>query len=223
MDLKNKAAIVTGASRGIGRSITRALLDKGATVAGWSRSEPEDFAHKNFHYIKADLTQQDSVEQAYRQTANALGEHISILINNAGAGYRGDLEEMPPEKWRYLFDLNVHGIFYVSRLVIPPMKTRQEGHIINISSGAGTNGIAGMSCYSATKHAVVGISRSLHQELRNFGIKVTCLSPGSVDTGFSDSEKNKLKPDELAKSAVHILECSQNFHYTDVQVRPLQP
>lgn len=223
MDLKNKAAIVTGASRGIGRSITRALLDKGATVAGWSRSEPEDFSHKNFHYIKADLTQQDSVQQAYQQTADALGEHISILINNAGVGYKGDLDEMPPDKWRYLFDLNVHGIFYVSRLVIPQMKTRQEGHIINISSGAGTNGIAGMSCYSATKHAVVGISRSLHQELRDSGIKVTCLSPGSVDTGFSDSEKNKLQPDDLAQSALHIIECPQNFHYTDVQVRPLQP
>ncbi|HLR31426.1 MAG TPA: SDR family NAD(P)-dependent oxidoreductase, partial [Fodinibius sp.] len=75
----------------------------------------------------------------------------------------------------------------------------------------------------ATKHAVVGISRSLHQELRDDGIKVTCLSPGSVDTGFSDSEKNKLMPDDLAKSAVHILQCPQNFHYTDVQIRPLQP
>jgi short-subunit dehydrogenase len=152
-----------------------------------------------------------------------LGVDIQILINNAGVGYKGDLDEMSPEKWRYLFDLNVHGIFYVSRLVIPQMKAHEEGHIINISSGAGTNGIAGMSCYSATKHAVVGLSRSLHQELRDFGIKVTCLSPGSVDTGFSDSRKNKLQPGDLAQSAVHILECPQNFHYTDVQVRPLQP
>ncbi|MCW9705657.1 SDR family oxidoreductase [Fodinibius salsisoli] len=223
MDLSNKTAIVTGASRGIGRSITQALLDEGVTVAGWSRSKPENLGHNHFHYIEADLTQQQSVEKAFEKTTNAVGDDISILINNAGVGYKGDLHAMPPEKWRYLFDLNVHGIFYVSRLVIPQMKDRQEGHIINISSGAGTNGIAGMSCYSATKHAVVGLTRSLHQELRDDGIKVTCLSPGSVDTGFSDSQKNKLQPDELAQSAVHILECSQNFHYTDVQVRPLQP
>lgn len=223
MYLQNKTAIVTGASRGIGRSISEALLEKGVRVAGWSRTEPESLDHGHFHYIKADLTQQQSVEKAFERTKDVLGDEIHILINNAGVGYKGNLDEMPPEKWRYLFDLNVHGIFYVSRLVIPQMKARQEGHIINISSGAGTNGIAGMSCYSATKHAVVGLSRSLHQELRDDGIKVTCLSPGSVDTGFSDSEKNKLQPDELAQSIVHILQCSQNFHYTDVQVRPLQP
>lgn len=223
MDLENKTALVTGASRGIGLSITKALLDNGVTVAGWSRTGPKDFDHKHFYHIKADLTKQQSVEEAYQQTKDLLGEQIHILINNAGTGYKGLLEEMPPEKWRYLFDLNVHGIFYVSRLVIPQMKTHEEGHIINISSGAGTNGIAGMSCYSATKHAVVGISRSLHQELRDFGIKVTCLSPGSVDTSFSDSNKNKLQPDDLAQSAIHILQCPQNFHYTDVQVRPLQP
>lgn len=223
MDLQNRTAIVTGASRGIGRSITEALLDEGVRVAGWSRSEPEDLDHDHFHYIKTDLTEQESVEQAFQRTMDVLGDEVSILINNAGVGYKGDLDEMPPEKWHNLFDLNVHGIFYVSRLVIPEMKARQKGHIINISSGAGTNGIAGMSCYSATKHAVVGLTRSLHQELRDDGIKVTCLSPGSVDTGFSDSQKNKLQPDELAQSAIHILRCSQNFHYTDVQVRPLQP
>lgn len=223
MNLQNKTALVTGASRGIGLSITKALLDHGVNVAGWSRTEPEDFADENFHHIKADLTQEESVREAYRQTMDRVGEPVHILINNAGTGYKGLLEEMPPDKWRYLFDLNVHGIFYVSRLVIPQMKSREEGHIINISSGAGTNGIAGRSCYSATKHAVVGISRSLHQELRDFGVKVTCLSPGSVDTGFSDSDKNKLQPDDLAQSAVHILQCPQNFHYTDVQVRPLQP
>lgn len=223
MNLKNKTAIVTGASRGIGRSITEALLNEGVQVVGWSRSEPEQLSHNNFHYIEADLTKQQSVDEAYDQTIRELGEDIHILINNAGTGYKGDMDEMPPEKWHYLFDLNVHGIFYVSRRVIPQMKTNEAGHIINISSGAGTNGIAGMSCYSATKHAVVGISRSLHQELRDYGVKVTCLSPGSVDTGFSDSEKNKLMPDDLAQSAVHILQCPQNFHYTDVQVRPLQP
>lgn len=223
MDLQNKTAIVTGASRGIGHSITNALLDNGVSVAGWSRTKPEGFVHENFHYIKADLTQQESVQEAYQQTTELLGKQIHILINNAGTGYKGVMEEMPPERWHYLFDLNVHGIFYVTRLVIPQMKANEEGHIINISSGAGTNGIAEMSCYSATKHAVVGISRSLHQELRDYGIKVTCLSPGSVDTGFSDSEKNKLQPDDLAQSAVHILQCPQNFHFTDVQVRPLQP
>lgn len=223
MDLNNKTAIVTGASKGIGLEITKALLNEGVTVAGWSRTPPKNLRHDAFHHIPVDLTKPQEVEQAYNQTVNQVGEEIRILINNAGTGYKGDFDQMPPEKWNYLFDLNVHGIFHVSRHVIPGMKKRGEGHIINISSGAGTNGIAGMSCYSATKHAVVGISRSLHNELRDYGIKVTILSPGSVDTGFSSSNKNKLLPEDMAQSAVHILSMPKNHHYTDIQVRPLQP
>ncbi|MDX1636721.1 MAG: SDR family NAD(P)-dependent oxidoreductase [Balneolaceae bacterium] len=223
MDLTGRTAIVTGASRGIGYSITKALLNEGVVVAGWSRTSPDSITSGHFHHIQVDLTKQDEVERAFKETTDLLRNPVSIVINNAGAGYKGNVEEMPVDEWEYLFALNVHGIFYLSRLVIPGMKERQEGHIINISSGAGTNGIAGMTCYSATKHAVVGISRSLHQELRDFGIKVTCLSPGSVDTGFSSSKKNKLQPVDMAKSVVHILKCPKNFHYTDIQVRPLQP
>jgi len=223
MQIKNMNAIVTGASRGIGFSITQALLREGANVAGWSRTAPADFSHERFQHFSTDLTSEESVQNSYQKTTKKLGRDISILVNNAGAGYRGVMEEMEPEKWRYLFELNVHGIFYTTRLVIPEMKKKNRGHIINISSGAGTNGIAGMSCYCGTKHAVVGITESLHLELRDFGIKVTCLSPGSVDTGFSSSKKNKLLPEDLAASVVHILNCPKNFHYTELQVRPLQP
>lgn len=223
MNIQNRTALVTGASKGIGLAITKKLLKEGVTVAGWSRTPPDDLDHDRFFYFEADLTGEKSVEQAYSRMVDELGKDISILINNAGVGYRGNMEDMPADKWRYLFDLNVHGIFYVTRLVIPQMKSSKEGHIINISSGAGTNGIAGMSCYCGTKHAVVGITESLHQELRDYGVKVTCLSPGSVDTGFSSSKKNKLLPEDMADSVTHILKCPQNFHYTDIQVRPLQP
>ncbi len=229
MNLENKVAIVTGASRGIGLAITQALLQEGVKVAGWSRNAPEELTHGHFHHVEVDLTKESSVQQAYEQTVNELGQDIAILINNAGLGYRGNLEDTPTEKWKYLFDLNVHGLFYATRLVLPQMKTKEEGHIINVSSGAGTNGIAGMTCYCATKHAVVGISHALHQEVRDFGIKVTCLSPGSVQTRFAQnsgrppSKKNSLMPEDLAASVVHTLKCPQNFHYTDLEVRPLQP
>jgi short-subunit dehydrogenase len=223
MDIQNRTAIVTGASRGIGLAISKALIREDVTVAGWSRTPPESFTHERFHHIKADLTDEKSVHNAFQETLNKLGDSIPILINNAGMGYRGPMEEMPSEKWRELFDLNVHGIFYTTKRIIPQMKKENEGHIINIGSGAGTNGIAGMSCYCGTKHAVVGITESLHLELREFGVKVSCLSPGSVETGFSESNKNKLLPEDLAASVVHMLKCPKNFHYTDVQVRPLQP
>ncbi|NBC64663.1 MAG: SDR family NAD(P)-dependent oxidoreductase, partial [Bacteroidetes bacterium] len=169
-----------------------------------------------------DLTQEDSVEDSFQRTVDKLGD-ISILVNNAGVGYRGRMEDTPSRQWRYLFDLNVHGIFYVTKRVITGMKERNEGYIINIGSGAGTNGIPEMSAYCGTKYAVNGITESLHNELRDFGVKVSCISPGSVDTGFSSSNKNKLQPGDLASAIIHMLKCPKNFHYTDIQVRPLQP
>jgi len=154
MNIQNKTAIVTGASKGIGLSTAKALIEEGVTVACWSRTSPQDFSDDNFHHFETDLTKENSVEDSFQNTVEKLGD-ISILINNAGVGYRGRTEEMPSKQWRYLFDLNVHGIFYVTKRVIPGMKGRQEGHIINIGSGAGTNGIPEMSAYCGTKYAVV--------------------------------------------------------------------
>jgi len=223
MNLQNRTAIVTGASKGIGLAISKALNSEGVSVAGWSRTPPSTYEHRLFTHITADLTDEALVESAWQQTRDQLGDELSILVNNAGVGYRGTIEETPSERWRYLFALNVHGLYYVSKRVIPGMKNRNEGHIINIGSGAGTNGIAGMSAYCGTKYAVVGITESMHQELRDFGIKATCLSPGSVETGFSGSNKNKMMPEDLAASVIHMLKSPKNFHFTDVQVRPLQP
>jgi NADP-dependent 3-hydroxy acid dehydrogenase YdfG len=226
MDISEKHAIVTGTSKGIGLAISKKLIDKGVVVAGFSRSKPVDkelLSSKNFHHISVDLTKEDEVDDAFKSVQELFDDTIHFLINNAGKGYKGPTHEMSSEDWRNLFDLNVHGLFYVTKRVLPLMQKQQFGHVINISSGAGTNGIAEMTAYSASKHAVVGISDSLHKEYRNDGIKVTCLSPGSVDTGFSASNKNKLKPEEMADSVAHILSMPQNFHYTDVQVRPLQP
>jgi len=193
METEKNLAIVTGASRGIGLAISKVLIKNGMLVAGLSRNEPDDFSHVNFHHVKTDLTVEESVDEAVQKIHHSFAVPVSILVNNAGVGYRGALEETPSEKWRYLFNLNVHGLFYISKRIIPDMKKEENGHIINISSGAGTNGIAGMSAYCGTKHAVVGITESMHQELRDFGVKATCLSPGSVDTGFSSSNKNSAK------------------------------
>src|SRR6056297_3554831 len=223
MKTEKKLAIVTGASRGIGLAISKILTDNGMMVASLSRNAPDDFSHPKFHHFETDLTIEESVDEAVQKIHDSFAGPVSVLINNAGVGYRGNLEDTPSDRWRYLFDLNVHGLFYVSKRIIPEMKETKNGHIINISSGAGTNGISGMSAYCGTKHAVVGITESMHQEVRDFGVKATCLSPGSVDTGFSSSKKNKLLPEDLAKAVLHIIQCPQNFHYTDIQVRPLQP
>jgi len=228
MDLKNKYAIVTGSSRGIGKAITEALLQEGCTVIGWNRTNP-DFKHERFHHVGVDIADEDQVKRAFEQTTQLVGKQIQILINNAGIGYKGATEEMPASEWQRLFNVNVHGLFYTTQRVIPRMKEMKEGHIINISSGAGTNGIAGMAAYCGTKHAVHGISHALHAELRYDGIKVTCLSPGSVHSNFSQemgsppSKTNKMRPEDIAYSVVHALKAHPNYHYVDMEVRPLQP
>lgn len=226
MDFKGKTAIVTGTSKGIGLATTKLLLEEGVKVLGWSRSEP-DVEHDHYFHFETDVTDVASVENSYVKSINDHGKEISFLINNAGIGYEYPLEETPLELWHKMFRTNVDGIFYCSRLVIPEMKKLSEGHIINISSVAGTTGIPNMAAYCGTKHAVKGISHSLFRELRNFGIKVTCIYPGSVNTNFFDPipsvdpNENMMSPVDVAGTILHCLKSDPNYHHVDIEVRPL--
>lgn len=226
MNLNNKVAIVTGSSRGIGLATVMALLDNGASVAGWSRSHTE-IEHPNFKYIQVDISDIKSVENGNKETTSHFGIDIHILINNAGLGYSCLFEDSKIEEWQQMFDTNVNGIFYTSRLVLPQMKKIKEGHIINISSVAGNTGIETLSGYCATKFAVRGLSQALYKEVRNHGIKVTCIYPGSVQTNFFDKidnvtvNDNMIKPEDIASTIQHCLMSSPNYHLVDIEVRPL--
>src|SRR4051794_24803085 len=121
MELQGKIAIVTGASKGIGLETVKALLEKGVSVAGWSRTRP-DINHPNFQYVETDVAKLESVNQAYEQTIKRFGNNIHILINNAGLGFDGLIDEIGVEEWAKMFDINVHGVFYCSRLVTGRMK-----------------------------------------------------------------------------------------------------
>lgn len=228
MILENKIVIVTGVSKGIGLETAKALLEKGAKVCGWSRNAP-DFTHDNFFFVKTDVTLPESVEEAYQKSIDHFGENIQVLINNAGMGFYGPMEETSNEEWKMMFETNVNSIFYISKLVIPQMKVLDEGHIINISSIAGLNPVKNMVGYAATKHAVTGISHSMYQELRDFGIKVTCIYPGSVKTSFFDemdainAHDNMMRPEDIAKTVVDCLETHANYLPVDIEVRPLRP
>ncbi|WP_026464855.1 SDR family oxidoreductase [Adhaeribacter aquaticus] len=228
MDLKNKVAVVTGVSSGIGLAAVKALLEKGAIVTGWGRTAP-DIENENFSFIQADIRNQKAVEQAHQETVHKLGSPVSVLINNAGLGRQGLLEEQAVEEWHQMFDTNVHGLYYCTRAVIPGMKSQDEGHIINISSIAGLNGVEKMAGYCATKFAVRGMSQALFKEVREFGIKVTCIYPGSVNTNFFDhfenatSPENMMQPEDIASTILHVLQSPPNYHHVDIEVRPLRP
>ena len=228
MELKNKIAIVTGASKGIGLATAKALLNAGAKVVAWNRSKPA-IDHQNFTWIKCDVSKAEEVEKAFEQTTKEAGDDIAILVNNAGLGIHGNLVDTSLEDWHTMVNLNINGVFYCSRLVIPKMKALGKGHIINISSIAGTNGIDGFACYSATKHAVRGLSHSLFKEVRNDGIKVTCIYPGSTNTHFFDdiegvnNHQHMMRPEDIAEAIMHAINTHPNFHIVDVEMRPLKP
>lgn len=228
MELNGKNAIVTGVSKGIGYATVLALLGKGVTVAGWGRTAPT-IDNPNLKFYRCDVSDRTSVDKAYDDTCSDLGDNLPILVNNAGLGYMGPIEEMEVEQWLEMFDTNVHGVYYCTRAVVPSMKKHQLGHIVNVASIAGTNGLEMLAGYCGTKHAVVGISHSLFKELRNDGIKVTCIMPGSVQTNFFDNietveaNSNMMQPEDIAGSIIYVLETSSNYLPADLEVRPLQP
>ncbi|MDH5597881.1 MAG: SDR family oxidoreductase [Cyclobacteriaceae bacterium] len=228
LSIEGRKAIVTGVSKGIGYATVKSLLDSGVHVVGWGRTSPE-INHEKFHFIKTDVSNAENVYSSFEQSQALFDEPIDILINNAGLGFDGKIEEMDDLQWKTMFDTNVHGVFFCSKAVIPGMKKAGIGHIVNIASIAGITGIQNMAGYCGTKFAVRGISHSMFKELRDFGIKVTCIYPGSVQTGFFDTissvtaNENMMQPEDIAETIVHCLQSSPNYHHIDIEVRPLKP
>lgn len=227
MDLSNKIAVVTGANKGIGSKCVHHLLEKGAKVVGICRSGCSH-THPNYQCMMADVRNWESLEAVFQKI---LSQHntIDILINNAGLGYFGHCEELPIEQWHEMFDTNVTGLFYATRLALPSMKKQGLGHIVNIASIAGLEGYQQVSGYCATKFAVRGFSDALYKEVRDFGVKVTCVYPGSVKTDFFrhsehiKAHDNMLMPEDVANQIVYCLESPTNFHNVNLEIRPLKP
>jgi NADP-dependent 3-hydroxy acid dehydrogenase YdfG len=227
MDLKGKIAVVTGANKGIGLESVKQLLEKGAIVFGICRSGCA-IEHDNYTCLKADVGNLDQVNAAMAMVLETNGK-VDVLINNAGLGYFGKCDELEVEKWQEMFSTNVNGIFYFTRLVLPGMKAQGFGHIVNIASTAGLEGYQQTSGYCATKFAVRGFSDALYKEVRDYGVKVTCVYPGSTKTDFFrhhggiEPHDNMLMPEDLAAQIIYALESPPNFHHVNIEVRPLKP
>jgi NADP-dependent 3-hydroxy acid dehydrogenase YdfG len=227
MDLNNKIAVITGVSKGIGQATALQLLAQGCRVFGLGRNNT--ITHPNFTFITCDIRNPKQVEEAFNTIYNYTQNQIHILINNAGLGYFGSLEDMPYEQWNEMFETNVNGIFYCCKNALPLMKKNQVGHIINIASTAALEGMSQVSGYCATKWAVKGLSESLFREVRDFGVKVTCIYPGSTKTDFFRNSPGikphdyMLMPEDVAANIVYAIQMPPNFHTVNLEIRPLQP
>lgn len=234
MNLDSKTAIVTGASSGLGKAFCEALIKKGANVYGLARSKDKlEKIHQkfgnHFHGIALDITEHNAIEQWIDDTFSHQNSP-DVLINNAGLGLFGDVDELTLEDWHTMIDTNVSGVFYMCRQIIPRMKNSEEiCHIVNIASIAGKIGTPKMSGYNATKFGVSGFSESLFKEVRYDGIKVSCLFPGSVATHFFDNAEgvethsNMMQPRNVADQLIHVLETPDNMLVNEVVMRPLNP
>lgn len=234
MHLSSKNAIVTGASSGIGSKFSQDLIAKGATVYGLARSEDK---LKNiqselgdlFIPVVIDITDHEAIKKWIDLTFED-DKLPDILINNAGLGLFGDVDELPLEDWQTMIDTNLSGVFYMTSQVVPLMKRNEKVcHIINIASIAGKIGNPQMSGYNASKFGVRGFSESLFKELRYDGIKVTCFYPGSIATNFFDNAEgmethpNMMQPEDVSKLLINVLETADNFLINEITMRPLNP
>lgn len=224
MNLQKKTAIITGAGKGIGKAIAAALAQEGVSLGLVARSNADLESLKSeltssfpidVHIVSADISNKEQVESAVSTLTEKLGS-IDILINNAGIAQFGTLLDMEPEQWESIIQVNLMGTYYVTRAVLPTMLKQESGNIINIASTAGERGFATGSAYCASKFAVLGLTESLMQEVRKSNIRVTALTPSTVNTELSHraglkvgDEDRMMQPEDVAELTLAALKLPQ--------------
>lgn len=219
--LQDKVVVVTGASRGIGRATATLLAKHGARVIGcgvnldekvgsFLEDLPAELALR-CGFARCDVASSKDVERFARQLVTTFGVP-DVLINNAGVVVRGPLEDLDDAAWQHMMNVNVSGTFFMTRAFLRAMKMRGTGRIINIASIAGRQGTAQLVAYCTAKHAVVGFTRALAEELRGTQIKVNAVCPGSVDTemlqiGMPGGTPN-MAPHDIANVVLYLASAS---------------
>jgi 3-oxoacyl-[acyl-carrier protein] reductase len=235
--LKGKTALITGAGKGIGRAIAMALAAEGVHVGLLARTkkdlqnlakEIQTAGHKCSMSI-VDVSDIQSVNTAVNALLNEMGT-VDILINNAGIGKFGKFLELEPAEWEEQIKINLFGVYYVTRAVLPQMIERQTGDIINISSTAGLKGSALTSAYSASKFGVMGLTESLMQEVRKHNIRVTAMTPSTVVTDLAirsnlinNNEEKLMHPEDLAELIVAQLKLNRRVFVKEASVWSTNP
>lgn len=236
MDLAGRVAVVTGGSKGIGLAIAKALSESGANVVICSRNADEAAkvageldakASGSVTGVGCDMRKYEEVRRLIAETAERLGR-LDILINNAGVGGFAPIDEITPDHWLQIIETNLNGAFFASHEAIPRMRERGEGWIINIGSLAGKNPMPGGSAYNASKFGLLGFSEAMMLDVRHYGIRVSCIMPGSVDTDFSGVSARgpaawKLQGEDIAEMVMDLLAFHSRALPSRVEMRPSQP
>lgn len=235
MNLTNKIAVVTGASKGIGYAIAESLLKAGAKVficardkADLKRALERLSAFGQVEGEVCDVRSEAQVEMMLDEAVRVFGG-IDVLVNNAGIGIIGKtVEEMSANEFEQTLQTNLFGVFYACHHAIPEMKKRGGGYIINISSLAGQNAHPKMAAYNASKFGLNGFTEALMQEVREHNIKVTAICPGSVNTYFGGDEPSEdqawqLQPEDIAQIVLDLLGMNERALPSKIEVRPSKP
>lgn len=214
LELKNRSAIITGAGKGIGKAIAVALAAEGVNLGIIARTSADleslQASLASTYGVKvivasADIAVKAEVDGAIAALKESLGS-IDILINNAGIGTFGTLLDMDHEQWERIIQTNVLGTYYVTRAALPTMLEQSSGSIINIASTAGERGFATGSAYCASKFAVIGMTEALMQEVRKSNIRVTALTPSTVNTELASNAGLKIGDEDRMMQAEDMAE-----------------
>jgi NADP-dependent 3-hydroxy acid dehydrogenase YdfG len=228
--LNNKTAIVTGASRGIGKAIALSLAKAGVKVVLAARQQTDLESAKTEILknggqciaVQADVAKEADIDHLIEKTTDAFGT-VDILVNNAGFGIFSKVAATSVKDFDGMMNVNLRGVFLCCRGVLPTMIRQKGGAIINIASLAGKNSFVGGATYSATKWGLLGFSRSLMLEVRDYNIRVVAICPGSVNTSFSDHSKDSekiIQPQDVADTVLFALTMPARSNVSEIDIRP---
>jgi 3-oxoacyl-[acyl-carrier protein] reductase len=235
--LKGRTALITGAGKGIGKALAITLAAEGVNIGLLARTSAdleELAAELQSYQVKtaiaiANVADMEAVNSAVAKLQTELG-FIDILVNNAGVAFFGGFLDLEPAQFEQTIQINLLGVYYMTRAVLPAMIERKTGDIINISSTAGLRGAAVTSAYSASKFGLIGLSDSLMQEVRKHSIRVSTLTPSTVATGLAidlkltDGNPDKvMQPEDLAEFIVHNLKLNRRVFVKDAGLWSTNP
>ena len=231
-DLKNKVAYITGGTKGIGFAVAQTLLKQGMRVAISGRSqESVDKALKDFDDdavlgIVSDVAKMADEKNAVSKIMDKWGQ-LDVVLANAGVGNFVPIDEMTDDEWHEMIDTNLNGAFHTLKASVDGLKTT-EGYYITLASLAGTNFFAKGAGYNASKFGVVGFTQAAMLDLRQYGIKVSTIMPGSVSTHFNNNEPDekdawKIQPEDIGELVLDLLQMNERTLPSKIEVRPTRP